>query len=129
MTSYWVLSTKILCILKQHFAIDTENIEHVLVHFNLFNHNLYNNTYKSLLFKQIVTQPYKYAYPKQTKLRTVKYQVHFSNIKSILQIPSPFYKYQVHFTKRYEVNLANYVYSNLFNDRTNMAYLTNKLTC
>jgi hypothetical protein len=39
-----------------------------------------------------------YAFPKQTKLRTMKYQVHFSNIKSISQIPSPFYKNQVHFT-------------------------------
>jgi hypothetical protein len=28
----------------------------------------------------------------------LKYQVHFTNIKSILQIPSPFYKYQVHCT-------------------------------
>ena len=43
---------------------------------------------------------------KRTKLQTVKYQssaflqhqVDFTNIKPILQISGPFYKYQAHFT-------------------------------
>ena len=61
-------------------------------------------TFSDDLLGDIISAP-SYACPKRTKLRTMKYQVHFSNIrsvfldiKSILQISSPFYKYQVHCT-------------------------------